>query len=362
MLAPTGQPHSDLRAPPHSIDSEQAVLGGLLLDNAMWPAVCEILVSSDFYRHDHQLIFDAIADLLGNGEPADAVTVSDLLATKDLSGQTGGLAYIAGLVRDRPTAANVGAYAAIIRERATLRNVISLGEQLSAKGHDPEGRSASDLLADLHKQVIEIERVSSAKRSDPRRPMLWGQLADKSPPLRKWRISHWLTTAPTLLAGAGGIGKTLLAQTTATALALGRRFLDDVHEQQVVLFWACEDDHDELWRRQLAICKYFGVSMSELTDWLIIEPRLGRDNTLFAPVMGSLTFFDMYDELKAQVRERYLAMLLGRLGQQMRGRLYRYVLIYSILSANTYSPQCCDGHYHWCVANLSNQHYWSAIA
>jgi Ser/Thr protein kinase RdoA (MazF antagonist) len=71
-------------------------------------------------------------------------------------------------------------------------------------------------------------------------------------------------------------------------------------------------------------------------------------------------FFDMYDELKAQVRERYLAMLLGRLGQQVRGRLYRYVLIYSILSANTYSPQCCDGHYHWCVANLSNQHYWSA--
>jgi Ser/Thr protein kinase RdoA (MazF antagonist) len=72
-------------------------------------------------------------------------------------------------------------------------------------------------------------------------------------------------------------------------------------------------------------------------------------------------FFDMYDELKAQVRERYLAMLLDRLGAQVRGRLYRYVLIYSMLSANTYSPQCSDGHYQWCVANLSNQHYWSAI-
>ena len=68
----------------------------------------------------------------------------------------------------------------------------------------------------------------------------------------------------------------------------------------------------------------------------------------------------MYDELNAQVRERYLAMLLERMGAQARGKLYRYVLIYSIPSANTYSPQCSDGHYHWCLANLSNQHYWQA--
>jgi hypothetical protein len=72
-------------------------------------------------------------------------------------------------------------------------------------------------------------------------------------------------------------------------------------------------------------------------------------------------FFDMYDALKAQVRERYRAMLLDQLGEQVRGTLERYVLIYSILSANTYSPQCRDGHYHWCVANLSNPHAWSAI-
>ncbi len=72
-------------------------------------------------------------------------------------------------------------------------------------------------------------------------------------------------------------------------------------------------------------------------------------------------FFDMYDELKAQVRDRYLAMLLDRLGEKVRGKLYRYVLIYSILSANTYSSNCADGHYRWCVANLSNQRYWNAI-
>jgi hypothetical protein len=73
-------------------------------------------------------------------------------------------------------------------------------------------------------------------------------------------------------------------------------------------------------------------------------------------------FFDMYDELEVQARDRYLAVTLERLGEQVRGRLYRYVLIYSILSANTYSPNCGDGHYQWCVTNLRNQHYWDEMA
>ncbi len=82
--------------------------------------------------------------------------------------------------------------------------------------------------------------------------------------------------------------------------------------------------------------------------------------TLFDLATGWV-FFDMYDELEVEARDRYLAMLLDRLGENVRGKLYRYVLIYSILSANTYSPSCTDGHYRWCVANLSNQHYWDAI-
>jgi hypothetical protein len=72
-------------------------------------------------------------------------------------------------------------------------------------------------------------------------------------------------------------------------------------------------------------------------------------------------FFDIYDQLNVHVRDRYLTILLDHLGEQARGKLYRYVLIYSILSANTYSSQCSDGHYQWCVANLSNQHYWDAL-
>ena len=83
-------------------------------------------------------------------------------------------------------------------------------------------------------------------------------------------------------------------------------------------------------------------------------------DTLFDIATGWV-FLDMYDELQAQVRDRYLAMLLDRLGERVRGRLYRYVLVYSILSANTYSSDRTDGHYQWCVANLSNEHLWHAI-
>ena len=72
-------------------------------------------------------------------------------------------------------------------------------------------------------------------------------------------------------------------------------------------------------------------------------------------------FLDMYDELKANLRGRCLEVILDRLGEPIRGRLYRYVLIYSILSANAYSPTCTDGHYHWCVANLNTPEYWNAI-
>jgi thiamine kinase-like enzyme len=82
--------------------------------------------------------------------------------------------------------------------------------------------------------------------------------------------------------------------------------------------------------------------------------------TLFDLATGWV-FFDMYDELEVNAHERYLAMLLDRLGEDVRGKLYRYVLLYSILSANTYSPDCSDGHYRWCVDHLSNQHYWDAV-
>jgi len=149
-----------------------------------------------------------------------------------------------------------------------------------------------------------------------RRPMDWAKLAELTPPMRKWSVSHWLTAGPTLFAGAGGIGKTLVAQTLATALAARARYLDDIHEHHVVLFWACEDDHDELWRRQIQICAYLGVEMADLADRLILEPRFGLDNTLYSVAMGTPVWTPLRDELKSQLNDYAASVLfLDNIGQ-----------------------------------------------
>lgn len=118
------------------------------------------------------------------------------------------------------------------------------------------------------------------------------------------------------MAGSGGVGKSLLAQTIATALALGLPFIDAIAQPQRVLMWACEDDHDELWRRQLAICSLFGVQLAELEGRLVIEPRLGMDNSLFVPVYGAPTWTPIRDELRAQVGDyKTEVLILDNIGQ-----------------------------------------------
>jgi RecA-family ATPase len=131
----------------------------------------------------------------------------------------------------------------------------------------------------------------------------WQALSSKEPPARDWRIPDWLTTGVTLCAGRGGIGKTTLAQTIASTLAKPTEFLAPIGSPLVNLFWACEDDHDELWRRQVAICKTLSIDMKLLDDLLYIESRFGRDNTLYAPVMGQPMRTPVFKLLREQVND-----------------------------------------------------------
>jgi replicative DNA helicase len=146
----------EIRVPPHNIEAEQAVLGGVMLDNRTWDAIADRLVASDFYRRDHQLIFEAIADRSGRSEPCDAVTLSEWLERKGLSEETGGLIYLAALVRDTPSAANIRAYADAVRERSILRRLIHVGGEIAASAYDPEGREASEIVDDAERRVFEI--------------------------------------------------------------------------------------------------------------------------------------------------------------------------------------------------------------
>ena len=149
----------DVRTPPHSIEAEQAVLGGLLLDNAAWDNVADMVRDEDFYRPDHRLVFEAITALATNGKPCDVVTVSEQLSRNGKLDDAGGLAYLGTLARDTPTAANVRAYAGIVRERSLLRQLIEAGTEIATAALSNDGETARDLVDKAEQKVFRIAEV-----------------------------------------------------------------------------------------------------------------------------------------------------------------------------------------------------------
>ena len=144
-----------------------------------------------------------------------------------------------------------------------------------------------------------------ATRGFTRQPLRWNTLALGAPPPRDWAIAHWLGMAHvTLLAGKGGIGKTLIAQQIASALALGRPFVDEILRPRKVLMWAAEDDHDEIWRRQVHIAAHFNVGLDQFAPNLIVESFADRDCTLMDCDMGGRPARSgMLDELQEQIAD-----------------------------------------------------------
>jgi replicative DNA helicase len=145
-----------LKVPPHSVEAEQSVLGGLMLDNGAWEQVADRLVDLDFYRHDHQLIFRAIAQLMEKSEPVDIVTLAEWHDKQGELDKVGQLAYLSSLAKNTPSAANITAYADIVRERSILRQLISVGNSISSMAFSPEGMTKEDMLDKAEQFVFEI--------------------------------------------------------------------------------------------------------------------------------------------------------------------------------------------------------------
>src|SRR5271169_4176678 len=128
-----------LRTPPHSVEAEQSVLGGLLLDNAAWDRIADRIAAEDFYRHDHRLIFQQIARLIDQIKPAETVTGFEALQMTGQAADSGGLPYLNSLAQNTPSAANIRRYAEIVRERAVLRRLITVGEEVASSALNPQG-------------------------------------------------------------------------------------------------------------------------------------------------------------------------------------------------------------------------------
>lgn len=145
-----------LKVPPHSMDAEQAVLGGLMLDNRAWDQIADKLVEKHFYRRDHQLIFRAMAKLTEENKPIDVITVAETLQKMEDHEEGSSLAYLGELAKNTPSAANIAAYADIVYERSILRELISVGTNITESAFDPQGRASAEILDEAEKKVFDI--------------------------------------------------------------------------------------------------------------------------------------------------------------------------------------------------------------
>jgi replicative DNA helicase len=154
-----------LKVPPNSVEAEQSLLGGLMQDSEAWDKVADLITAQDFYRKDHRLIFAAIADLAEDGHPSDVVTVSEYLENRGELVDGGGLEYLATLASETPGAANVRAYATILRERSTLRSLIHAGNEIAGSAYSTDGRTATELVDEAERLVFEIAEKGSRGRA-----------------------------------------------------------------------------------------------------------------------------------------------------------------------------------------------------
>ncbi|MCL1075840.1 replicative DNA helicase [Shewanella dokdonensis] len=156
-----------LKLPPHSIEAEQSVLGGLMLEAEAWDKVAEALVKEDFYSRAHKLIFSAMQKLVDGGQPLDLITVSEQLELTDELEDAGGFAYLGEIAKNTPSAGNILSYAEIVRERAVVREMIRVAHEIADAGYNPEGRDSGALLDLAETKVFKIAEQRANSNEGP---------------------------------------------------------------------------------------------------------------------------------------------------------------------------------------------------
>lgn len=231
-----------LKLPPHSLEAEQSLLGGLLLDNTAWDKIADLVSEIDFYRDDHRRVFRHIARLVELGKPADVVTVFESLEKSGEAEQAGGLAYLGEIANNTPSAANIRRYGEIIRERAILRKLVAVGDDIASSALTPAGKDAKVLLDEAEAKVFEIADAGARQTTGfvPIQPIL-GQVVDRIQELYDRDNPSEITGVPSgftdldqltsglqptdmiVVAGRPGMGKTTFALNVAEHVAVDCR-------------------------------------------------------------------------------------------------------------------------------------------
>ena len=159
--APFDRQIAQLRIPPHSIEAESSVLGGLLLDNQAWDRVGDLLIDSDFYRYEHRLVYAAVGKLINETKPADVITVYEALQRQGKADEVGGLPYLNSLAQYVPSAANIRRYAEIVRERSVLRKLVSASDEIATSAFNPQGKAVDRILDEAEQKIFHIGEEGS---------------------------------------------------------------------------------------------------------------------------------------------------------------------------------------------------------
>ena len=237
-----------LRAPPKSIEAEQGILGGLLLDVSHLARVSDILATTDFFARSHKLIFDALTTLAGEGQPVDVISTYERLQRDGNDGDAGGLVYLNQLAQSVPSVASVRRYAEIVVERSVLRQAIALADDVTRRAFRNE--PAVDILADLKTRTAKLTEERKLGRAGV--PLLtMGQLREQSHAV-SWLVKHVIPADSIgMLFGGSGTFKSFLAVDLAGHVAHGLPWLGRRTKQGAVIYIAAEGGTG-LWGRLCA--------------------------------------------------------------------------------------------------------------
>lgn len=261
------------RAAPHSLEAEQSVLGGLLIDRQAWDRAADQITEGDFYRWEHREIFKAIGALIQAGQPVDVITVFEQLQGQGQAEQAGGLAYLNNLAQSVPSAANMGRYAEIVRERALLRQALAAADRLRSAVTD--GGSPGEILAAAMRELGEIEGKTANTDGVPLLPL--SELRKRSA-LTAWLVKH---TVPQVsigaIFGASQTFKSFIALDMALHIAHGMRWMGRRTSQAPVIYLAAEGGAG-LWRRVEAWHRARSLSWDGVPFYVIPTPvELGTE-------------------------------------------------------------------------------------
>lgn len=320
------------RVPPHNIEAEQSVIGGILLDNDVLPGVLEILRGDEFYRGGHRTIFAAVIELFERNEPCDLVTIADLLKSQKKLEEAGGASYLASLVDRVPSAANASQYARIVKEKSMARTLISRASEIVATGFDSSLR-VEDLLDRAEQAIFQVSEDRINPSFSPIKEVVKQSIKTLE---QLFDRREMITGVPTgftdldqltsglqpsdlvIIAGRPSMGKTAFALNVARNAA--------VDAEIPVGIFSLEMSKDQLGMRML--CSEARVSSHRMRSGFLTErdwPRLTRaagtisEAPIFVDDTAAISALELRAKSRRLKRDQNLGLIIVDYLQLMRG-------------------------------------------